>query len=118
MLSRIFGANWQTTIWGGIFAVATAVSVQPVLIEPLPDAIEGYVKMFCFIVVAASGVKFAVEAKSKNVTGGTTQQTANGNVAAAGTASRSMDQTVMASIKSGESVTPEQRESITPANKP
>lgn len=80
-MNKILGANWETTLWGGIFALSAAIAASPTLIAFLPDSIEGYVRGFAGLVVAGSGLKFAVEAKSRNVTGGTVQQTTEGCVA-------------------------------------
>lgn len=50
-----------------------------------------------------------VKQKDKNVTGGVVQQTASGAIADAGTRSL-VDETIKATIKSGEQVTPEQKQ--------
>jgi len=102
-MSKLFGANWQTTLWGGIFALSTAIATSPALVEFLPDAIEGWVRGLAGVIVAVSGLKFAKEAKSKDVTGGVVQQTASGAPAAKGTQDM-VDLTVKATEESGEKV--------------
>src|SRR5437868_6376193 len=95
-MKKLLGANWQTTLWGGIFAVSTAIAASPTLVSFLPERAQNYVRGFAGIIVAASGVKFAIEAKSRNVTGGTVQQTASGDVARPSTKSVSVVDTVSA----------------------
>lgn len=72
-------------MWGIIFALATAISVTPALVEFLPDEMEPTIRGIAGLIVAASGVGLAVSVKDKNVTGGTTAQTADGSVAQAPT---------------------------------
>lgn len=82
-MSKIFGANYWTTLWGFITVGAGAIAVKPELIAFLPDAWEPTVKGLAgFITVIAGGV-FSVGVKSKNVTGGMVQQTSDGSVASA-----------------------------------
>lgn len=110
-MSKIFGANWQTTVWGGLQAIFTAIVMGTLT---FPDDWSDHKKVAIFIGACIStffGVTFAVKAKSREVTGGTKQQTANGSLAEPGTQSL-VDDTIIASIQSGEQVTPEQREGV------
>src|SRR5690348_13578007 len=110
-MSKIFGANWQTTLWGFIALAAGAIALHPESVAFLPDSIEGWVKGIAGLITLISGAAFAVKVKDKNVTGGTVQQTVSGDVASPGTQSL-VDKTVIASIHSGEQVTPEQRQAV------
>lgn len=86
-MTKIFGANWWTTIWGFITVAAGAIAIKPEIIAFLPDSWEPTISGIAgFITVIAGGV-FSVGVKSKNVTGGTVQQTADGAVAAKTTTS-------------------------------
>jgi hypothetical protein len=108
-VSKLFGANWQTSLWGFITLVAGAISLNPHLTDFLPDSINGYVKGLAGVIAFISGGAFALKVKDKNVTGGSVQQTVAGNLAEPGTQTL-VDQTVKASIASGEQVTPEQKQ--------
>lgn len=116
---KIFGANWQTSVSGigGYFlAFVTWLSTisydQGFIATVIPFAYKGYVTWiaaFCSLALLAWN---AIQQKSKNVTGGTIQQTTGGAVADEGTQAL-VDQTVIASIKSGDTtVTPEQRQAV------
>ena len=80
-MAKIFGANWQTTVWGSVSAICVAIAASPALLAFLPDSIEGYVRGVAGLIAAAAGIGFAARAKDKDVTGGMVQQTANGAVA-------------------------------------
>jgi hypothetical protein len=108
-MSKLFGANWQTTMWGFITLAAGAISLNPHLTDFLPDSVNGYVKGIAGIIAVISGGAFSLKVKDKNVTGGSVAQTVNGNVAAPGTQTL-VDATVKTSIASGEAVTPEQKQ--------
>ncbi len=82
-MTKLLGANWQTTLWGSISSLSIAIAATPALVAFLPDQIENWVRGFAGLVAAVSGVKFALEAKSKNVTGGVVAQTSDGSVAVA-----------------------------------
>lgn len=112
-LSKLFGASWQTSIWGYITIVAVTVAASPKLINFLPDSIEGFVSGVFGIIAAVTAVKFVQNTKDKNVTGGDVQQTAEGNVASPNSKSSSVTETIKASIKAGETVTPEQTMAVT-----
>lgn len=106
---KIFGANWQTTLTGGIQAVITAI-VTGAVTFPSDWHNKQQVVVFALAILGAFfGISFAALAKTKSVTGGTVQQTVSGAVAEPGTQSL-VDQTVIASIKSGDTdVTSQQR---------
>lgn len=110
-MSKLFGANWQTSLWGLITLVASAVALNPGLVAFLPDSFEGYVKGIAGLIAFISGGAFALKVKDKNVTGGGIQQTLSGAVAEPGTQTL-VDQTVKATIASGEPVTHEQRTAV------
>jgi hypothetical protein len=110
---NILGANWWTTLWGFITVVAGVISARPSLVAFLPDSWEPNVSGIALLITAIAGTTFAVGVKSKEVTGGTVQQTVSGNAAAPRTQSL-VDETVKASILSGEKVTPEQRTAVNP----
>lgn len=82
-MTKLFGANWLTTMWGWITVAAGAIYLYPNSVAFLPDSIEGYVKGIAGLIAVITGGAFAATVKSKNVTGGTVQQTANGSVAQA-----------------------------------
>lgn len=116
-VTKLFGANWQTTLTGGLQALFTAF-VTGTLTFPSNWHDPKQVILFAFVVIATFfGLKFAIAAKSKNVTGGSVQQTLSGDVAARGTQTL-VDDTVKATIASGEPVTPEQREAVKPLKFP
>ena len=81
-MPKIIGANWSTTISGGLFTIAIAIAADPHLIAFLPASWQGWTQGICGLIAILSGGTFAYQAKSKNVTGGTVQQTADGAVAA------------------------------------
>lgn len=109
-------ANWKTSVSGIGAAIFSLLSI----LAALPYETGGIANLFPvewkptilqISIVAALLLKIwnSMSQKDKNVTGGTTQQTAGGAVADAGTQTL-VDETVKASIASGEKVTPEQKE--------
>lgn len=125
-------ANWRTTLWGTLSAVSAgilglcvslsqaAISTKPGDVDPLlnyilysvPSKWRAYITLGAALVTAVAGQRFATNAKSKNVTGGTVQQTVSGAVADTGTQAL-VDQTVKASIASGDTeVTAEQKAAV------
>ena len=80
-MTKLFGANWQTTVWGSVSAICVAIAATPALVAFLPDSVEGYVRGVSALIAAVAGVGFATRAKDKNVTGGIVQQTSDGSVA-------------------------------------
>lgn len=110
-MSKLLGANWWTTLWGCITVAAAAIVAKPQIIGFLPDSWEPTVSGIALFVGIIAGGTFAAAVKSKEVTGGTVQQTVSGAIAAPGTQDL-VDHTIKASIASGEPVTPEQREAV------
>ncbi len=99
-MTKILGANWPTTLSGGLFTVAIGITADPHLIAFLPASWQGSTQGICGLIALLSGGAFAYQAKSKNVTGGTVQQTADGAVAATPlSASTSVIETVKADPK-------------------
>lgn len=101
-MNKVFGANWWTTLWGFITVAAGAIAVRPEIIKFLPESWQSTISgVSLFITVVAGGV-FSVGVKSKNVTGGMVQQTADGSVAnpvAVGGVSKSVADTIKAEPK-------------------
>ncbi len=92
MMSKIFGANWKTTLSGigsAIFSLLTVMAALPDTLGAISTIIPEQYKHYLVIVglVGATGLKVwnSVAQKSKEVTGGTVQQTTSGAPAAAGT---------------------------------
>jgi hypothetical protein len=112
-MDKILGANWRTTVSGGLQAIITAI-VTGAITFPSDWSNPKQVALFaCVLLGTFFGVKFALVAKDKNVIGGIIQQTASGAVAKDGTQSL-VDATVHATIQSGEPVTPAQRQAVSP----
>ena len=80
-MTKIFGANWLSTLWGWITVGAAAIALTPQSVAFLPDTLENYVKGICGLIAVVSGGAFAVVVKSRNVTGGVVQQTVDGAIA-------------------------------------
>lgn len=105
-MKKLLGANWWTTLWGGIATVCGAIAVKPEILAFLPDQYESTVANAALFVTVVSGGVFAHGVKSKEVTGGTVQQTVSGAPAMKGTQDM-VDLTVQASKESGEVIPPE-----------
>jgi len=98
-MSRIFGANWKTSVSGigdTIASILLAISLIPyTLPTELSTLLSPNLKKDLLIAALVAktilGVWNAVQQKDKNVTGGTTQQTDDGSVA--GTSSTSVKET-------------------------
>lgn len=63
ILEEIFGANWRTTLWGGVMTIALAINQAPTIIDFLPDNVEVWVRGISALLVVAAGMKFAASAK-------------------------------------------------------
>jgi len=83
-MDKIFGANWWTTLWGWITVAAGAIALKPEVIGFLPDAWEPTIVGIAGFVTVLSGGIFAAGVKSRNVTGGSVQQTLSGATAPEG----------------------------------
>lgn len=117
-MSKLFGANWKTTLSGigaAFFGLLTLLAALPYQLGDIATIIPADLKgkIFTVGIIATTILRVwnSVQQKDKNVTGGTVQQTASGNVAEPGTQSL-VDRTVVASIQSGETVTPEQKQAV------
>lgn len=115
---KVLGANWQTTvsmIGGTLFAALTWLSTvsydQGPIALIIPIKYKGTVATLAGIATLILFVWNGIQQKTKSVTGGVTQQTASGAVAEPGTQTL-VDETIKASIKSGEQVTPEQKQAV------
>lgn len=111
-------ANWKTLVSGigaGFFFVLTILAGLPYetggLAEIFPIDWKPTILTISIIATFCLKVWNSVVQKDKNVTGGTVQQTTHGAVADAGTQTL-VDATVKATIQSGETVTPEQKEAV------
>jgi hypothetical protein len=118
MLARIFGANWKTTVSGigaALFGLLTILAALPYemgdLANLFPPAWKAKIAATAAVAAALLKVWNSVAQKSKEVTGGMVQQTVSGAVADPGTQSL-VDETVKASIRSGEPVTAEQKNAV------
>lgn len=110
---KIFGANWKTTVTGGLQALFTAL-VTGTLTFPSDWTNPKQVALFALVIIGTFfGIKFATATKDKNVTGGSVQQTVSGGIAKPGTQSL-VDETVKTSIQSGEVVTGDQWKAVEP----
>lgn len=112
---KILGANWRTSL----SAIGAALTSLLTILAALPYELGSVATVFppewkakiaitgavCTVLLKILNGLFQ---KDKNVVGGTVQQTASGAVADAGTQTL-VDQTIIASLKSGEVVTPEQK---------
>lgn len=117
-MDKLFGANWRTTLTNLvalIFTSATAITAAPSELNVLPEFLypyRGKIIAACALIAFVSRFMNGQFQKDKTVTGGTTQQTVNGNVAETGTQNL-VDATVKATIDSGEPVTPQQAAAVT-----
>ena len=117
-ISNILGANWKTTVSGigsAIFALLTAVSALPYTLGDIATIIPPEHKSTIFTVSAIATVLLRIwnstQQKDKSVTGGTVQQTTNFMPVEPGKQTL-VDETVKATVASGETVTPEQAEAV------
>lgn len=70
-MNTILGANWRTTLTGWIAVIASAIALNPALVDFLPEPVRGYIVGIAGFLAVASGGAFATQAKDKQVTGGT-----------------------------------------------
>lgn len=117
-ISNVLGANWKTSVSGigsAIFALLTAVAALPYTLGDVATIIppEYKAKVFTISAIATVALRFwnSVQQKDKSVTGGTVQQTTNFTPVEAGKQTL-VDETVKATVASGETVTPEQAEAV------
>lgn len=121
-MDKLFGANWRTTLTNLlalVFTSATAIAAAPSELDVLPPFLYPYrakIIAICGVIAFASRLLNGQFQKDKTVTGGAVQQTITGNVAEPGTQTL-VDETVKATIASGEPVTPTQSAAVQPTNK-
>lgn len=109
---NFIGANWKTSVFGAITMAALFIVGNPDLISGVIGDTNISKRIFSVAALISGFVAFS-QAKDKNVTGGMIQQTKSGAVADAGTQTM-VDQTVIASVKSGDTtVTPEEKAKAT-----
>jgi hypothetical protein len=117
-------ANFRTTLTGigaAVFSLLTILAALPYETGALANIfpIEWKPKIFAASAIAAVILKIwnSVVMKDKAVTGGKVQQTLTGAVADPGTQTL-VDETVKASIASGEHVSEEDRRAVSKGNNP
>lgn len=103
----LIGANWKPTVLGGLTMLCLFITTNPDLISAVLDPVLS--KRIFGIASLVSGFITFSNIKSRNVTGGTVQQTTNGAVAMPGTQSL-VDATVIATLQSGEPLKPKHEE--------
>jgi len=109
-------ANFKTTLTGGLQAIFSAL-VAGTLTFPTDWSNPKQLALFaCVVIGTFFGISFGLQAKDKNVTGGSVQQTMTGAVAKEGTQNL-VDQTLIASKASGEELTLEQHEVLSDLKK-
>jgi hypothetical protein len=105
----LLGANWKTSLSGYVTILAYFVHDKPQVIQWIPEPTKGILWNAAEWIFLGGFLAFAKQVKDKNITGGMTQQTASGAVADKGTQTL-VDETIKATIKSGEAVTPAQKQ--------
>lgn len=111
-------ANWRTTLSGigaAIFALLSMLAVAPYSLGELATIIPPEYKSRILVASAVAAFLLrtwnSVSQKDRQVTGGSVQQTISGNIAEPGTQTL-VDQTLIASKASGETLTPEQHAAV------
>ena len=69
-MNTLFGANWRTTLSGWVAVLASAIAINPGLVDFLPEWLRSYVTGIAGLMAVVSGGAFAIHAKDKRVTGG------------------------------------------------
>jgi hypothetical protein len=110
-LAYLFGANWSTTASGLTTIICAIIHDKPQIIGWIPEPFRTVVWSLSEYIFFAGATAFVIQAKAKNVTGGTVQQTVSGAKADEGTMTM-VDQTLLASKASGEILTPEQEAAL------
>lgn len=108
LFTYLFGANWKTSLSGFVAIIAYFIHGHPQYLHWISEPFQGFIWQGSEYIFYGGLAKLAQQVKDKNVTGGIKQQTTSGATAEPGTQSL-VDQTVIATIKSGEAVTPEQK---------
>jgi hypothetical protein len=111
-------ANWKTSFSGigaGIFSALTVMAALPDTLgsvsQIIPDKTKPTVVTIGLIGTIGLRVWNSLQQKQKNVTGGSVQQTISGKVADPGTQGL-VDQTLLATKASGETLTQEQHDIV------
>ena len=68
-LTKLLGASWRTSFWGGITVLAGFISQYPDLVSSVVEPVLAK-KIFSIAALISAFVTFT-QAKDKNVTGGT-----------------------------------------------
>lgn len=112
---KFLGANWRTSLsafGASICSLLTILAALPYELGSvatiIPPAWKAKIAIAGAISTALLKIVNGIVQKDKNVVGGTVQQTASGAVADTGTQTL-VDETIKASLKSGEVVTAEQK---------
>lgn len=119
LLAKLFGANWRTSLSGigaAVFGLLTMIAALPYdmgdIANIFPPSWKAKIAVAAGFATLALKWWNALAQKDKHVTGGVVQQTVSGAVADPGTQNL-VDQTIKASIKSGDSsVTPAQKAAV------
>lgn len=106
-MARIFGANWSTTVPGGVFVLSLFFVEKPDLLSAVVSPSIAHT-IGAWAALLSGGITFW-QTKSKFVTGGTVQQTAAGNLAPEGKQSL-VDETIKASPH--DELTPRQKQVV------
>lgn len=83
-MAWLLGANWQTTITGGLALISGVIHVHPEHINWIPEPWRGIIWSWSELIFYCSAGTFVYFAKAKGVTGGVIQQTLGGNLAKPG----------------------------------
>jgi len=77
LFTLLLGANWRTTLSGWITVLASSIAINPGLVTFLPESVRTYVIGMAGLLAVVSGGAFALNAKDKQVTGGSVQNDTN-----------------------------------------
>jgi hypothetical protein len=70
-LTKLLGASWKTTVWGGAAVISAFITQYPDLVGAVLQPTTA--KKIFAVSALITGIKTFVETKDKNVTGGTIQ---------------------------------------------
>lgn len=74
-------ANWRTTLWGSIQSICMGLVTGAVVFPTDWKNPKQDILFVAVVILTGSGVKFALTAKDKQVTGGAVEQDKEGNIA-------------------------------------
>ncbi len=80
-LARLIGANYRTTISGGLTRLLSSIVTGSLTFPSDFHNVKQVLLFACVVLSTFFGLQFAVQTKSKEVTGGNTEQDSEGNVA-------------------------------------